>query len=656
MAKYLLILFFLIFPVWSFSQETKLSEVVISIAEELASDESDPEAVATYIERLYELVENPVKLNSASEDEISKLFFLSDFQVKALADYIHASGRIISVFEIGNIPGFDKETTEMMIPFITLENKVNIKTDSIKWRSTSTTNLSFRSGNNDTIFSGSPWKILTKYKFTSGSVSGGFTVEKDPGEKFFTASPLLPDFLSANLTYSSSGVLRRLIVGDYSARFGQGTNINTGIRTGLSLTAPGYMSASDEVRPYTSTDENNFFRGVAGEFSFKNLAVLLFYSRNKTDGTLGTLSGTSNDYIENFYKAGIHNTSSLLQKKDAISELAYGINLSYNFNNIRIGLAWSDDRFSLPVISVSSDPQSIYDFKGDRNNLYTVYYNSLIKRILLFGELSTNEYMKYAFVQGLSFRPSDRLTINFLYRNYNPGYVSFHGKGPGGGSSAGNEQGILGNFTFEAAKHLFISGGCDIREFPWLKYRCSSPSQGIRQEIRVRYLPTEKLTIETSYNYRFTMTDNSESSGIPELNKIITRSFKASVKYTLYDNLTLGTRFDYKIADPFGSRGMLMLQDINYKVRQLPLTIWFRYCVFSTDTWDSRLYTYENDLLYSFSIPALSGEGSRSYIMLKYEISDIAEIRVKYGITSLNVNENLPENKNEIKIQFRIWF
>jgi hypothetical protein len=108
-------------------------------------------------------------------------------------------------------------------------------------------------------------------------------------------------------------------VGDYSARFGQGTNINTGIRTGLSLIAPGYMSARDEIKPYTSTDENNFFRGVAAEFSIKNLAVSLFYSRNNIDATLGSLSGSSKDYIENFYIAGIHNTSSLLLKKDAIS-------------------------------------------------------------------------------------------------------------------------------------------------------------------------------------------------------------------------------------------------------------------------------------------------------------------------------------------------
>ncbi|MCX6326058.1 MAG: hypothetical protein NT144_05330 [Bacteroidia bacterium] len=462
--------------------------------------------------------------------------------------------------------------------------------------------------------------------------------------------------MSANLTYNGSGLIRRLIVGDYSARFGQGTNINTGIRTGLSLTAPGYMSASDEIRPYTSTDENNFFRGVAAEFSVKNLGLVLYYSKNYSDATLGSSAGTSKDYIENFYLAGTHNTSSLLLKKDAISEQAYGVNLSYNFNNVRIGLAWSEDRFSLPVYPTGNDPENIFDFEGDRNNLYTIYYNSLIKRILLYGEFSTNEYKKHAFVQGLSFRPSDRLTINFLIRNYNAGYVSFHGKGPGSGSATGNEQGILGNFTFEAAKHLFISGGCDIQHSPWLKYRCSAPSWGMRQEIRVRFLPTEKLAIEGSYNYRLSMADNPETNGIPEQKEIITKSLKGSVRYSLYDNLTLGTRIDYKIVDPSGSRGMLLLQDINYRFTQLPVTLWLRYCLYNTDDWDSRIYSYENDLLYSFSIPALSGEGSRSYIMVKWEISDIMELRAKYGLTSLDESGMSTKNNKELKIQFKVMF
>jgi len=654
--KYLMLLLFVSPPIIVFGQEAKLSEIVVSIAEELAADDSDPEAAATYIEKLYELAEDPVELNSSGEDEISRLFFLSDFQVKALADYAHASGRIISVYELVNIPGFDKETAEMMNPFITFENKVNINPDSVRWRNTSITNLSVRSGKNDSATIGSPWKILTKYKFTSGAISGGFTSEKDPGEKFFPANSPIPDFLSANIIYNGNGLIRKLIVGDYSARFGQGTNINTGIRRGISLTAPGYMSASDEIRPYTSTDENNFLRGVATEFSVKNLAATLYFSRNNIDASLGSISGTSKDYIDNFYIAGTHNTSSLLQKKDAISELVYGINLSYNFNNIRVGMVWSEDRFSLPVKSTSSDPQYIYNFEGTRNNLYTFYYNSLIKRILLYGEFSANEYSKFALVQGLSFRPSDRLTINFLFRNYNPGYVSFHGKGPGSGSSAGNQQGILGNFSFEAARHLFISGGCDIQQFSWLRYRCSSPSNGIKQEIRVRYLPTEKLTIDALYNYRFSIVDNPGSVGIPEQKQVITKSIKGSVRYILSNNLTSGTRMDYKIVDFSGSRGMLLLEDINYRFRSIPVTIWLRYCIFDTDDYDSRLYTWENDLLYSFNIPALSGEGSRSYMMVKWEISDIAEIRVKYGLTSLNENGMGNKSSEEIKIQFKIQF
>ncbi|MCX6255818.1 MAG: hypothetical protein NTV31_15275 [Bacteroidia bacterium] len=650
----MLIVFFILTPANVHGQSEKLSEIIITVAEELAADDSDPEAVSTYIERLQELAENPVKLNSSREDEISRLFFLSDFQVKALADYAHSSGRIISVYELVNIPGFDKESVEMMGPFITLDYKVNMNSDSVKWRNTSITNLSIKSGNKDTTSLGSPWKMLTKYKFTKGGFSGGFTVEKDPGEKLISGNPPIPDFLSAHIAYNGNGLIRRIIVGDYSARIGQGTNINTGIRTGLSLTAPGYMSSKDEIKPYTSTDENNFFRGVAAEFSFKNLGLYLFYSKNYSDATVSSSLESSKDYIENFYLAGIHNTSSLLLKKDAISELVYGLNLSYNFNNIRIGLAWSEERFSLPVISPGIDPENIFDFEGDKNNLYTIYYNSLIKRILLYGEFSTNESNKYAYVQGLSFRPSDRLTINFLFRKYDAGYTSFHGKGPGSSSVTSNEQGFLGNFTFEAAKHLFISGGCDIQKFPWLRYRCSAPSWGMKKELRIRFLPTEKLTIETSYNYRFSMADNSGTNGIPQQKQIVTRSLKGTIRYSLYEYLILGSRIDYKVVDPSGTRGMLFLEDINYRFRSIPLSIWLRYCIFGTDDYESRLYTWENDLLYSFSIPALYGKGSRIYFMTGWKITDKSELRFKYAISTKTVKQGGETNSEEFRIQIKV--
>jgi hypothetical protein len=655
MVRYLILFILLLLPFSGFSQETNISNIITSIAEDLASDDSDPEAVSTFIDRLQELSENPVKINSSGESELSRLFFLSDFQVKALADYSLSTGQIYSINELATIPGFDKETVEMMIPFITLDYKFTPKSDSSRWRNSLISNLSGKPGKNDTSSLGSQWRILTKYKFTSGEFSGGITTEKDPGEKLLSGTPPLPDFLSAHLAYNGGGVIRRIIVGDFSARFGQGTNVNTGIRRGISLTSPGYMSARDEIKPYTSTDENKFFRGIAASFSLKNLEMSMFFSKNNSDATIDSLSGNSKDYIDNFYLAGIHNTASLVRKKDAISVLAYGMALSYNFNNLKTGFVWSENRLSLPLIISGNEPEKIHDFSGDRNSLYTFYYNALIRKILLYGELSANNTDKFAILQGMSFRPSDRLTIGFLYRSYNTGFTTFYGQGPGSSKSA-NENGVLGNFTFEAARHLFISGGYDIHHYPWLKYRCSAPSYGVRQELRLRYLPTEKLTMDASYTYRLSMTDSAETHGVPGQIKNIARNFKLSARYSFQENLTFGTRFDLSFSSPSGSRGMMLLQELSYSFKTFPVSFWARYCIFFTGDWDSRIYTYENDLLYSFYIPALYGRGSRSYIMAKWKIGDVAELRIKYGVTSSIAAGNTLVNSDEIKMQFRIWF
>jgi len=648
MLKACFISCFTLITVLCFAQNIDLSEEITDIAEHLAASETGNESAGLYIEQLHDLAEVPVRINSADESEISRFFFLSDFQVKNIIDYIKTSGSIVSSGEIAYIPGIDRHTAEMMIPFTDLSVSPAGNSDSLRLRSNYLTNFIFRPGESDTSFIGGSFKLLTKYRITLGRFSGGFAIEKDDGEKLF-------DFLSGYLDYTGQGIIRKVIAGDYSCRFGQGLCINTGIRTGLPLTIADYSTARNVIKPYTSTNENNFFRGLAAQFAWKITGLTIFFSSNNIDAAVSLPADSSMTTVEGFYESGLHNTESLLHKKDVMREISYGVSPTLSFRNLKIGFCWTESRFSLPVSPDKNDPENLYDFEGNLNSVLSAYYNLVIGRMLLCGEAALNGHENYAIAQGITIRPSDRLSMNFLYRKYTPGYFSFHGYGPGINSAGNNETGLLGSFTLEAAKHLFVSAGADIVKFPWLKYRTGYPSMAKRIEVKFSYLPDENLSLDLTFNIRYSMLDREPVQGIPGVEEIKNSWVKAQVKYQLNERLSLATRIDFRKIEPSESTGVSFLQDVTFSFTKIPLKFWFRYCTYNTDDWDSRIYAYENDLPGSFSIPALSGTGTRSYLMARWQLGKRAELRLKYGITSV-FHYGISEETDELRLQFRIWF
>ena len=251
-ARQTTILIFLFFHLSIYSQEGGASELISGIAEELASDEQDPGALELFTDRLQELADDPVPVNSADEDEISRLFFLTPFQVRSLIDYVRNTGSILSVYEIAVIPGFDREITEIMEPFISLKDKPPDTDKFSRIRQTFLTNISVKASDADTSAPGSPTRILMKYRLKASRISAALTGEKDPGEELFPEHNAFPDFVSANICYDGPGFIKRVIIGDYSVRFGQGLNINTGYKTNLSLTSPGNLAGRSEIKPYSS--------------------------------------------------------------------------------------------------------------------------------------------------------------------------------------------------------------------------------------------------------------------------------------------------------------------------------------------------------------------------------------------------------------------
>jgi hypothetical protein len=630
------------------SQVANIANEITEAAEMLFEDYPDQGSLEILADHLHDLADNPVRINSADETEIARLFFLNEFQVQSLAEYVRSSGNILSVYEIASVPGFDRKTAELILPFIDLSPGDTRPADPARFRISLISDFIISPGEKEPADTGLPFRLLTKYRFTAGSMSGGFTTEKDKGEKMF-------DFISGHLAWSGKGFLRQVILGDISASFGQGLCINTGFRTSLSPATPSFPSPGNRIRPFTSTDENNFFRGAAVHLAFRKAEMILLASYNLIDAVTAFSEDSSIRFIETFYKSGFHNTLSSIEKKDAVSERSAVICTWYNTRNLKAGLSWTGSRFSLPVTIDPADPGSLFDFSGSNYNVLSFHYSSMLGRMLFFGELAMNDLNNYAMIQRFALRPSDRLEMNILFRNYSPGFTSFHGNGPGTGSSNSNEKGILGAFTFEAAKHLFISAGCDLSNYPWLRYRTGFPSASRRTEIRVRYVPSENLSADLVCNMKYSMINGDRNTGLPEIDHIINHLIRGQLKYSPVADLTLATRIDFRIIEPGGSTGMMMLQDLVYRPARVPLSFWFRYCIFNTGGWDSRLYAWENDLLYSFSIPALSGRGSRSYLMAEWEIGKIAELRVKYALSSVS-DMNKISDKDELKVQLRLRF
>src|SRR5690606_11817457 len=90
-----------------------------SVEEILAlSEDADPAAM---LEELEELKESPVKINSGDAKEISRLFFLTEFQVMVLADHVKKNGSAVTLYELALLPAFDRNTVLLMAPYISLE-------------------------------------------------------------------------------------------------------------------------------------------------------------------------------------------------------------------------------------------------------------------------------------------------------------------------------------------------------------------------------------------------------------------------------------------------------------------------------------------------------------------------------------------------------
>jgi hypothetical protein len=646
----LIILFFIFLQIKLFSQtiETEIGEKIESIAEE-AGEDADYSFLTEHFQKLKE---SPLALNQASREELEQSGLFNNTQINSLLVHIKANGKLIDIAELQVIEGFDKEFINSIQPYTTLEKQTLIKGISFQdLLNNGKHQLIFRTQRTleqpkayrDKKYLGSPYKIYTRYKYAfKKNLSAGITLEKDPGEKIY---PKGLDYNSFHLIYKNSGVIKTIALGDYYLSYGQGLIFWSGLSFSKTPEVLAIQKFQKGIKEYTATDENNFMRGAAVSFGLGKFTTDLFYSSNKIDANISKVENEEVLEVSSLQITGYHRTESELSDKDAITETIYGSHISYKDKSFNIGTTAAINTFS-SIINPRSESYNILSVPNKRNYNLGLDYNLSYKNFSFFGESGMSSGGGLAFIHGTVVSLHPKLNVSILHRSYSTDFLTIKGQAFGEGYKTNNEKGFYTGISIKINSALNLSGYYDVFTFPWLKYQVNAPSSGSDYMILLNYKPSKVVEMHVRYKTKSKEENISAEVPINYLTTFKQENYRLHTSFKASQVITLRNRIEFTTLTK--GKGMLCYQDILFHPLKFPMGLSFRYAIFDTDTYDSRIYAYENDVLYSFSIPAYYFKGQRTYMTLHYRITRHFDFWLRYATTIYENRSSIGSGNDEI--------
>ncbi len=654
---------------------------------ELESGESHTE-YAELLESFEWLSNHPINLNRASADELRQLIVLTDIQIFNLLHHIQTHGKLLHLYELQTIEGFGQSHIEAILPFVTIDDtyhRRNFSFDSMLRDGEQVLFLRYQqlleeqkgfskiepealAANPNARYLGSPYRLYTRYRFTwYRNVSFGFTAEKDPGEEFFRGTqPYGFDFYSAHLHLQDFGRLKSLSLGDFQAQFGQGLCFWSGMGFGKSSEGIGVKKNAPGLRQYTSVDENNFLRGAGATIMLGSLELTLLHSSKKRDANVIKTDENNNPLmITSLQQTGLHRTPRELEGKNAVKETVSGVNLNLRKQNITAGLT----AYRMTLNALYERRLSIYnqfEFNNNRHYGIGLDYSYLTRNLNFFGEAAMDANGRFAFLNGIMISLDRRLSAALVHRHFDKKHHAPFASAFGESSRVSNEKGLYAAVEIRPLHRLRLYAYADHFSFPWMRFRTYMPSQGSDYMLHLEYKPTRAIEMHARYRSRTKPLNTRDNAMIRHLDEVSRKQYRLHVSYPLTPTLSLRNRIEI-IHHQHGKdkqKGFMLYCDVLYRNLGSPFTLTFRYALFDTDGFDSRIYAYEHDVLYAFSFPFYSDKGSRMYLLLRYKVHRQVDLYCRIARTEyINRDESgsgldLIEGnqRTEVKAQLRFRF
>jgi hypothetical protein len=634
----------------------------------------------SWLQELVHFRKNPINLNRAGEEDLIKLKILTDLQIANFIAYRRLLGRLLSIYELQAIPSWDVYTIKKILPFVVVANDSNAGEEmtrrlsggehSLLLRCSQVLNKSvgYTKKSSGTYYLGSPQKIFFRYRYQyKNLLQYGLTGDKDAGEQFFKGGQKYGfDFYSFHVFVKRLGIVQAMALGDFTVNLGQGLIQwqNIAFRKGVDISL--VKRQSPVLRPYNSAGEYNFHRGAGLTVKKGNLEATAFLSFRKINANIATDTLNATEYFTSFLTSGYNRTQSEIDDKNKLKQISFGGNISFSSNNFHAGINGIAYRFSA-VLQKREEPYNLYSIAGKRWSNVSADYSYTWRNVHFFGEAALDENRYSGFVNGLIVSADPKIDLSLVHRFIDAKFQSINGNAFTENTFPSNENGLYAGITFRPGSSFRVDAYADFYKFPWLKYGVDAPSYGKDFFIQCTYTPNKQTEIYMRYrdeekqaNWPNNSTATNQLLLIPKKNWRTQVSFQASRSTTLRSRIELNS---YAAGTNIKESGFLSFFDCLFNPPMKRLSASARLQYFETGGYNTRLYAYENDLIYNYSIPVFFDKGYRYYINLGYDPAKKVSVWFKWsgsvypGKTSIGtgLDEIKGNTKNEAKIQIMVY-
>lgn len=649
------------------SDSTDVYEHLERLVDEPASDTPTQYAA----ESLTALIDNPFDLNRATAADLSTIPPLSLRLARRIVRYRKTHGPFSTLDQIAAVEGIEQGQLQSFRPYLQV-NASSLDTDgeentypsipsveaifsdldlNLIQRATRTLDPG-RGFDNDTTrstFKGSPARLTTRLRVRSERRAQiAFTLDKDPGEalRWHPQSETYGfDHIAGNLALHDIGRLETLVVGDFTVQYGQGVSLWQGLSFGK-----GRAPVSPLVRegrgivPFQSTSEDRFFRGAATTISVTPaLSASAFVSRRRRDATLDSSSAGENESqgsisVRTLSSGGRHRTENELARKNAVGITTVGGALEHRTGPLHLGVTGYKTRLDRPLHPPDA-PYRRFDRSGTQFAMVSAFGSAVLSNYTVFSEVARTATGSFGGVVGAALNHEGGVQALLLARRFPPTFDGLYNGAVGESSSTQNETGIYTGLRIQIAERWQWTAYVDQYQFPWLRFSVPRPTRGIDTRTVLEYDPrpwlSSYLQLRAEWEERGTKRSDASGRSLHAVESYRRHSARWHTEYTFSDALTLRSRiqlsrFSTETTQP--SHGVLLFQGLRLRLGP-SLRIDARLAFFDTDGFESRIYAYEHDLLYSFSVPVLYDRGRRSYVLAQYKATSQLTLEAKYGVT-----------------------